>query len=158
MKDKEHYNLTDSFDTYQKISKTNTLPQREYLIIVKQFMKFISSELISKGSVLLPERLGKINVIGKKKVPRIEEGKLKGLFPDWGETKKLWARDEESRINKQLVYHFNEETNGVSYKFVWEKGRVLVENKTLYDVKLTRENTRSLSKAIQEGNEYLIKS
>ena len=87
----------------------------------------------------------------------IEDGEIKGLAPDWVKTKQLWDSDTEAKENKQLVYHFNEETNGIRYKFSWSKNRVLVSNKTLYNLRMTRSNKRELSKLVREGKEYLIK-
>ena len=78
------------------------------------------------------------------------------MAPDWAETKKLWEEDAEAKANKQLVYHFNENTNGVRYKFSWIKSRVLVSNKTFYNLIMTRQNKRDLSQEIKNGKEYLI--
>ena len=114
-------------------------------------------KLLSTGEIILPERLGKLSIFGKKVNVRIEDGEIKGLAPDWVKTKQLWDSDEEAKNNKQLVYHFNEETNGIRYKFFWSKNRVLVSNKTLYNLRMTRSNKRELSRLVREGKEYLIK-
>ena len=119
-------------------------------------MKFLSNKLLEKGSIIIPERLGNLSIIGKKIKVRIEEGKIKGLAPDWVKTKELWEEDSQAKLEKQLVYHFNENTNGIRYKYSWSKNRVLVTNKTLYNLKMTRENKRNLSKLVTEGKEYLI--
>jgi hypothetical protein len=121
-------------------------------------MKFLSSKLLSTGEIIIPERLGKLSIFGKKVKIRIEDGEIKGLAPDWVKTKELWDSDPVAKQNKQLVYHFNEETNGIRYKFAWSKNRVLVSNKTLYNLKMTRSNKRGLSKLVREGREYLIKN
>ena len=119
-------------------------------------MKFLILKLLSTGEIILPERLGRLSIFGKKVNVRIENGEIKGLAPDWVKTKQLWDSDEEAKNNKQLVYHFNEETNGIRYKFSWSKNRVLVSNKTLYNLRMTRSNKRELSKLVREGKEYLI--
>ena len=105
----------------------------------------------------LTERLGKLSIFGKKVKVRIEDGEIKGLAPDWVKTKELWESDSTAKERKQLVYHFNEDTNGIRYKFSWSKNRVLVSNKTLYTLRMTRTNKRELSKLVREGKEYLIK-
>ena len=56
------------------------------------------------------------------------------------------------------MYHFNEHTNGIRYRFFWNKARVLVSNKTLYNLKMARVNKRALSENIKNGKEYMIKS
>ena len=153
---KKFYNTRDSYVVYKNMSD-NPINISEYVQIINQFMKFLILKLLSTGEIILPERLGRLSIFGKKVNVRIEDGEIKGLAPDWVKTKQLWDSDEEAKNNKQLVYHFNEETNGIRYKFSWSKNRVLVSNKTLYNLRMTRSNKRELSKLVREGKEYLIK-
>ena len=154
---KKFYNTRDSYVVYKNMSD-NPINISEYVQIINQFMKFLILKLLSTGEIILPERLGRLSIFGKKVNVRIEDGEIKGLAPDWVKTKQLWDSDEEAKNNKQLVYHFNEETNGIRYKFSWSKNRVLVSNKTLYNLRMTRSNKRELSKLVREGKEYLIKN
>ena len=128
-----------------------------YIAIINGFMKFFTAKLFDTGGVMLPERLGNLQIVGRKVKVKIEDGEIKGLAPDWANTKKLWKEDEEAKANKQLVYHFNEHTNYVRYRLFWSKARALVTNKTLYSLVLTRTNKRAVSKLIKAGKEYLIK-
>lgn len=155
MAKKNHYNINDSYVVYKNISN-DPVDKSIYLQITNQFMKFLSSKLLSQGEINIPERLGKLSIYGKKVKVKVEDGQIKGLAPDWVKTKELWESDKEAKKNKQLVYHFNEETNGIRYKYVWSKNRVLVSNKTLYNLRMTRSNKRELSKLVREGKEYLI--
>ena len=154
---KKFYNTRDSYVVYKNMS-VNPINISQYVQIINHFMKFLSSKLLSTGEIIIPERLGKLSIFGKKVKIRIEDGKIKGLAPDWVKTKELWDSDPIAKQNKQLVYHFNEETNGIRYKFAWSKNRVLVSNKTLYNLRMTRSNKRELSKLAREGREYLIKN
>ena len=153
---KKFYNTRDSYVVYKNMS-VNPINISQYVQIINHFMKFLSSKLLSTGEIILPERLGRLSIFGKKVNVRIEDGEIKGLAPDWVKTKELWDSDPIAKQNKQLVYHFNEETNGIRYKFAWSKNRVLVSNKTLYNLRMTRSNKRELSKLVREGKEYLIK-
>ena len=155
MAKKNHYNINDSYVVYKNISN-DPVDKSIYLQITNQFMKFLSSKLLSQGEINIPERLGKLSIYGKKVKVKVEDGQIKGLAPDWVKTKELWDSDPIAKNNKQLVYHFNEETNGIRYKYVWSKNRVLVSNKTLYNLRMTRSNKRELSKLVREGKEYLI--
>lgn len=157
MAKKNHYNINDSYVVYKNISN-DPVDKSIYLQITNQFMKFLSSKLLSQGEINIPERLGKLSIYGKKVKVKVEDGQIKGLAPDWVKTKELWESDKEAKNKKQLVYHFNEETNGIRYKYVWSKNRVLVSNKTLYNLRMTRTNKRELSKLVKEGKEYLIKN
>ena len=152
---KKFYNTRDSYVVYKNMS-VNPINISQYVQLINQFMKFLILKLLSTGEIILPERLGRLSIFGKKVNVRIEDGEIKGLAPDWVKTKQLWDSDEEAKNNKQLVYHFNEETNGIRYKFSWSKNRVLVSNKTLYNLRMTRSNKRELSKLVREGKEYLI--
>lgn len=153
-----HLNTRDSYKIYTAGSN-NPVSVKEFLDICYKFNTFVVGKILDGHTVTLPERLGRISVVGKKVNPTIgENGEIKGLAPDWVETKKLWERDPQAKENKQLVYHFNEHTNSVRYKFIWSKSRVLVQNKTVYSLKMTRTNKRELSSRIKEGKEYYIKS
>lgn len=153
---KSYYNTRDSYVIY-KHSSDNPMDIKKFILITNSFMKFLSKKLLDTGSITIPERLGNLNIIGRKVKVRVEDGEIKGLAPDWAKTKQLWDQDSVAKENKQLVYHFNEQTNGIRYKFFWSKNRVLVSNKTLYNLKLTRTNKRELSQLVKNGKEYLIK-
>ena len=152
---KKYLNIRDSYKRYHKINPD--IPLKMYVGIVNGYMKFLIKKLLLKGEVLLPERMGFLQIVGKVVKARFEDGEIKGLAPDWAGTKKLWEDDKEARENKQLAYHFNEDTGGIRYRFFWSKRNALVFNKTLYSLKMTRTNKRILSTLIKEGKEYLIK-
>lgn len=151
---KDYYNTRDSYKTYKKVSK-EPIPITTYINILNDFMKFLANKILTKGEARLPSKLGIVKIIGRKIKPRMEDGKIKGLAPDWKATKDLWERDLEAKKSKQVVYHFNEATDGIRYKFLWSKENVLVTNKSLYDIRMTRENKREVPKRIKEGQEYI---
>jgi hypothetical protein len=152
----QKYNLRTSYSVYKE-SIEEPVPIKVYIEIVNNYMKFLMQKLFNKGSVMFPERMGTLNIIGHRSTITVEDGVIKGAAPDWKGTKDLWAIDEEAKANKQLVYHFNESTNGVRYRFQYSKNRVMVPNKTLYTLRMSRENKRRLSSSIKQGVEYLIK-
>lgn len=154
---KNFYNLRDSYKTYKE-QVDEPIDIKTYLYIINGFMQFLICKLFSRGEITLPEKLGTLSIVGKKQKIKIEDGKIKGCPPDWEGTKKLWNEDPEAKTNKQLVYHFNEQTNGVRYRFFWAKKNVAMSNKTLYNLRLTRTNKRFLANLVKEGKEYLIKS
>lgn len=149
------YNVRDSYKLY-KAERENPVDIKVYVSIISGFVKFLTRKLFQRGEITLPERMGTINIVGKKSRITIEEGQIKGLAPDWKSTNELWERDEEAKARKQLVFHFNEETNGIRYRFFWSKNRMMVSNKTLYRLVMTRTNKRDLAKLIKEGKEYQI--
>lgn len=131
---------------------------KPYKKIVGGFMKFLMKKVLEGNDVILGGKLGKIGVRGEKIAPIItESGEIRGIAPNWGETKKLQAKDEEARKNRTKVYCFNEHSNGIKYKFFWSKVNVIITNKNYYNLTFSRGNRRELSRLIQNGKEYLIK-
>ena len=61
---KDFYNIRDSYIVYENTSN-NPVAINQYIEIAKKFMKFLSSELLDKGEINIPERLGKLNIFGK---------------------------------------------------------------------------------------------
>ena len=99
--------------------------------------------------------MGTLKILGKKqKVKYDENGKVKGLAPDWVKTKALWDSNEEAKKKKTLLYHINAHTDNVRYKYLWSKNRVLVENKTLYSLRMSRANKRAANAAIKQGKDF----
>lgn len=149
-----HKNLRDSYKFY-KTESVNPVDVKMYLDIVHGHLKFIVDKVMQGEEVTLPSRFGTLSIIGKKQNIRFDEqGNVQGLAPDWVRTKELWDRNEEAKNNKQLVYCTNEHTSNIRYKFLWSKMRVLVTNKTLYALKMTRTNKREVSNRVKNGQEY----
>lgn len=128
-----------------------------YSKICREYLKFLSTRLLLDGEVKLPERMGTLQIQGKRPKVKVEDGKIKGLSPDWRSTLDLWESDPQAKEEKKLIYHFNEDTDGVRYKYHWSKKNVLVQNKYLYSLKMCRTNKRALASQIKQGKEYKIK-
>lgn len=143
-----------AYNIYTKTS-SNPVDINTFLAITKEFNKQLILEVQDKGEVNLPERMGVLSIIGTKTKMVIEDGKIKGLAPDWKSTKELWAEDKVAKENKQLVYHFNEETNGVRYRYLWSTKKTALINRSMYNLIMTKDNKRSLAKLIKQGKEYL---
>ena len=155
---KRYYN--NITDAYKKSSEEGVeVDYQTYSKIVKGFLKFLCSKLLSTGEVKLPCRLGEVQIRGYKQSIKVdEEGNIKGAAPDWKATKKLWLSDEEARKHKRLLYHFNEETEGVMYSYIWVKRSINLGNKSLYKLRFTRNNKKQLSTLVREGKEYMLKN
>lgn len=150
-------NLRDSYKKYLETTD-NPVDIKTYLLINGLYNKFLINKALDGNEVTLPSKLGTLSIIGRKPNIRMEEGKVVGLAPDWVKTKQLWNSNPEAKKRKQLLYHTNAETEGVRYKWNWSKKNVLVENKTLYALRLTRDNKRAVHKLIKEGKHYVIKN
>lgn len=158
----EQKNLRDSFAFYKNSVETPVLDIRIYMSIVLGFIQFIMRRVFEGNDVRLSvnQSLGTIAVRGTKITPRInEEGRITKLAPDWGATKKLWACNPEAKEKKEVLYCFNEHTNGIRYRIVWYLQGIKVPNKSLYSLifsKGVNGNKRLLSKHIKQGKEYAL--
>lgn len=150
-------NLRDSYKLYKTVSGA-PVDVKIYLKIVAEYNKFLISKVLNGAVVTLPARLGTLRIIGRKQeIKYDEQGNVMGLAPDWVKTKQLWDKSPKAKENRKLVYHTNNHTEGVIYRFFWSKKNVLVENKNLFSLRLTRTNKREVNKLLIEGTQYEIK-
>jgi hypothetical protein len=151
-------NIRDSYREYKK-SVDNPVDIKTYISIANNFNNFLMDKILDGFEVVLPARLGVMSIIGTKQKIKFDNNGDPILPPDWVKTKKLWEKNPEAKEKKQKVYHTNDHTNGVRYKLLWSKLRVLVENKNLYSFRLTRTHKRSINhKIVNEGKEYFVKN
>ena len=143
--------------SYKKKKKDcqNTVNINTYIDISTRYIKFLMDKVVDGYEVTLPSRLGTLRVYGIKQEIKFVDGKIKGLSPNWQKTLALWKVNPEAKDKKQIVYNTNEHSGGMRYKFIWSKNRVLVLNKYLYSLRMTRENKRKIYKAVMAGKEYL---
>lgn len=146
-----------SYRAYKK-NNPNGVDLKTFRDIYFRFNKFIVKKTLEGKEVTLPAGLGTVYIFGTKTKPKFDEnGKVKGLAPDWVRTKKLWEGNLQAKQSKKLVYCTNEHTGGIRYKFFWSKNRVWVLNKNLYSFQLARINKRSIMNLVKRGKEYIIK-
>lgn len=142
---------------YYKESSENPIPLKQYAKVINDFTKFTMACIFEGREIKLPARMGTVSIKGRKVEPKLDEnGNIMNQAPDYKATNKLWKECPECKENKQLVFHLNEHTEGIRYKFFWSKARMLVENKMFYTMIFTRTNKRFLSKLIAEGKEYYV--
>lgn len=149
-------NLRDSYKKYIS-TVDNPVDIKNYLLITADYNKFLINKVLEGEEVTLPARMGTLSIIGRKQSIKMKDGKIVGLAPDWVKTKKLWESNPEAKKEKKLIYHTNTHTDNTRYKFLWSKCRVLVENKTLYSLRMTRDNKRAVHTKIKEGKQYITK-
>ncbi len=150
-------NVRDSYKFYKSISRL-PVDCKTYIAICNDFNKFLAEKVLDGEEVTLPARMGSLSILGRKQKIRFdEEGNVQGLAPDWVKTKQLWENNSEAKANKKVVYHTNEHSSQIRYKFLWSKMNVLVTNKTLYALLMTRTNKRAVHEKIMNGTEYLTK-
>ena len=150
--------IRDSYKTYRENSE-NPVKLKTYLEINDGFIKFFVSKLMEGDIVKLPERLGTMEFVGKKVVPKVTNDEIvKGLAPNWKATHEYWKQNPEAKKKKEVLFHFNEATNGIRYKIRWSKKHAFVLNKEFYIFVLSRRNKRKFASLIKQGVEYFVES
>lgn len=164
----ETVNTRDSYKMYKaKVVAANinredqlvTLPVKEYIYIVNGFFKFLIGKVLAGKIVRLPINMGTLRIVGTKVKPRLnDKGNIEGLAPSWGKTWELWNRKPEAKENKEVVFCFNEHSNGLRFRYIWSKKSVALKNKTVYALKMSRPNKRAVYKIAHEngGANFLI--
>ncbi len=147
-------NLRSSYTEYKK-GCPKPVKLKDYLTLTSEYNKFLIEKVLEGKEVTLPSRMGTLTVVGKTQ--NFKNGTA-ALAPDWVKTKVLWEKSEKAKAEKKLVYHTNSHTDGVRYKFLWSKKNVLVENKTLFSLRMTRTNKRAVHQKILNGSQYFTKS
>lgn len=160
MRKKKHKNIRDSYLKYQEITEEGTVNVKDFTDINKLYNKFLIRKALAGEVVTIPARMGTLSIQGKKiEITLDENGKIKNLAPNWAATKRLWDSNPKAKEEKKLIYCTNENTDGIRYKWLWSKFNMLVENKALYTLILTRENKRLAHKSIVEGKiNYIVKN
>lgn len=134
-------------ESYKKMFRfKDEVSYNKYKAINCAFIKYMM-RLVSEGHyVVLPGRMGSVQVVGKKENLRIVNGKIEGLAPDWVATKKF---REENPDTDKIIYHTNNESDGVRYKIKWSRMGSLCKNKKRYMLIFSRGNKRYISSLIK---------
>jgi hypothetical protein len=122
------------FENYKNTYKPNIIIDNElYFKVLNAYLLFFVQKLLEGNRIKLPCHLGSMAFVGKKTKPRIDEnGYIKGIPVNWGETNKLWKRNPEAKANKALVFYTNEHSDGYVYKLYWSYKQSLGTFKLLY--------------------------
>ena len=148
---KNSYGIYDGYKFYRKNKPKDpkyVLTESQYFAITRKVNEFLA-EALSKGEdVILPFRLGRIEV--RKYESRItwDGKKVKSNLPiDWDRTLKLWYEDEEAYKNKTLIKIEEKEI----YKIFYNRNLADCTNKSFYQFNFNRELKKKLKYNIKEG-------
>ena len=151
-------NVRSSYKQYKETTTNEIVDSKTYIDYANEFNKFLSEKVIEGYEITLPSRLGTLSIIGKKQKIKVDDnGKISGLAPDWVKTKELWNSNPLAKEKKQLLYHTNSHTDNTIYKFLWSKNRILITNKILYSLRMTRDNKRKVYSLVKNGKKYITK-
>jgi hypothetical protein len=161
-------NIRDSYYKFYRLpisGETKFVDRETYLKIVSGFIKFIVKKALDGFFVKLSGggSLGAIGIVGKIKNVFIDkEGEIAGASVDGRATTDLWNSNPEAKEKKQLIYHLNEHTNGIAYRWVWSTTDMKIANKRLYSLSMTKgpnSNRRAIARMIKDHDkEYYVMS
>jgi hypothetical protein len=145
------YGIREAYKFY-KANTENPLPYPIFRRIWITFIDKVTKGIVEEGKDFnMPFRLGSTGIRKQKiRVKMNPDGSIdkRYLRPDWNATKELWARDEEAKKDKRLVFHLNKHFGGYNAKWFWDKSTCIVKNQAAYSLTMSRENKRKLSLAI----------
>ena len=113
------YGSKDAFHFYRKIKPDDSkyvLTDCQYLRIIRLINSSLRDSLIQGEDIILPERMGRLEVRKRAITKEFKNGKLKtNRMIDWNATLKLWYNDKEAKHKKQLVRLENKKIFSVFY-------------------------------------------
>lgn len=122
--------------------------EKQVGLIIKSMNQILRDQLLEGKDVILPHRMGRLELRKYKASVRMEGGKIVTNLPvDWNKTLKLWEEDEDARGAKQLVRRELREVFLVRYG----KFPATYKNKGFYEFFPSKELKRELSARITNG-------
>lgn len=147
-------NSLGTYDAYKYIRKNKwfdigrPLTEHEFYTIVRSVNNYLADELLQGNDIVLPQRLGTLELRKYESRMSFKNGILKTNLPvDWDRTLKLWSEDEESYKDRTLVKMEEKEI----FKVFYNKKNANFNNKSYYTFEVNRDLKRRLKQRIKEG-------
>lgn len=143
------------YDSYKYLRKNKwfdigqPLTEHQFYYIIRQVNNFLAESLIQCKDIILPAKMGKLEV--RKYEPSItfKDGKVKANLPiDWDRTLKLWSEDEEAYKERTLIKMEEKEI----FKIYYNRFKADYKNKCFYEFSLNRDVKQRLKRKIKNGN------
>ena len=140
------YTLDDYFESYKEYTSGNPayiVSKKQFNALLKDYFSFLSKELIDNAKeIRLPARMGTLAVI-KRKPKRYDFACLRVDF-------------HSTKESDKTILHLNEHSDGYNFRFHWCKKDILISNKSMYELVMSRANKRRLAHMIKvEQKDYM---
>lgn len=124
------------------------IKEKEFYSIVRNCNLLLQEELLKGNAVILPYKLGIIEVLKTPTKVEFVDGKLKtNKRVDWKSTLKLWYEDDESK-NKKTLIRFDRDSNIV---IRYNRHTAVYSNVSFYSFKPNKQILLTLKKLFNEG-------
>lgn len=138
------YGVYDAYKYYRKNKPKDPeyiLTESQYFSIIRKINLLLVRELLECKDIVLPKRMGTIQIRKRDRVIKFNNGKLITNLPiDWDNTLKLWYEDKEAYDNKILV----RENPSEIFRILYIKHKALYKNKSYYVFRPNREIKKQL--------------
>jgi hypothetical protein len=134
------YTLPDMYKAYTKDIEEDSpydIPYSVYVTITTSYIKKLIQRVFKGFKVILPYRLGAIQIVKKKMYFKSQLTKGKGI--DWAATNKYG----------KVIHHLNEHSGGYKYLFYWDRTNARLKYINSYRFIPTRTLKRTLAKLIK---------
>lgn len=146
------YGTKDAFHYYRKIRPNDNkyvLTDCQYLKIIRTINNHLRDRLIRGEDVILPERMGTLEIRKSTNKLGFKDGQLVIKYPvNWEATLKLWYDNPQCKAKKQLVRQESSET----FRLHYNKNKALYNNKSFYEFTTNRTIKLGLKKNIKLNN------
>lgn len=143
------YGSKDAFRYYRKIKPDDSkyvLTDCQYLRIIRLINDQLRSNLIAGKDVILPEKMGRLELRKRTNKVKFVEGKMDINYPvDWNATLKLWYDNPSSKAKKQLVRQEAKET----FRVFYNRSKANYNNKSFYEFNTNRDIKLGLKRNIK---------
>lgn len=130
------------------------ITEKMYSSIIKDMnLAIINLIILENFEFKMPYNLGTLSMKQsqiKYKLDTNGELNTKFLSADYKATKELWAKDEEARKNRKLIFHTNEHSNGNRMAYWWSKKGAKVSGISVYFFIPCRQVKRAPAKYIKD--------
>lgn len=130
------------------INKNSKITISIYRKIIRNINKLLAKELINGNDIILPFRMGRLEVRKYNIKPRLRDNKIvSALIVDWKNTMKLWYEDPEACKDKILI----KKADNKVFTVIYNKNKALYKNKTFYKFIVNRDIVRAIKNKAIEG-------
>lgn len=134
------YNIHHYFRAFKRRNPNVKITQTDHSEILRTFGDILSETLVEEGECKFFSRMGAF---------LIRRTRPKGIVTrmiDFNETRKAGHN----------VYHFNDHSDGLLAKFIWERTSCIVADKYMWVFRPVRQLKRRMAAAMKNGMEYPI--
>lgn len=148
---KNSYGVYDAF-RYYRINKPKykkyILTESQYFAIIRSVNTLLSDSLLQNNDIILPSRMGSLEIRKRQTTLKIVDGKLINKLPiDWDKTLRLWAEDYEAYTDRVLIRLEESEIFLIRYN----KSKANYNNKIFYQFNANRKLKQRLKDLIKNN-------